>query len=139
MVRCPMWPDEAPPGTYEGHQIHNHPRRASASRASRLNGEITARLPAIARNNLQKSLIEPSKSGCQRLPKNDLFATIRSHFHALNCEPSKALIPFVYRHFIGVSSGSGGINRTSTQRLGKPTAGRAAPAPPAQKRAERVW
>jgi len=110
MVRCPMWPDEAPPGTYEGHQIHNHPRRASASRASRLNGEITARLPSIIR----KILHEAAKSGCQRLPNIDLFATIRPHCHALICAPTKALNPFVYRHFIGVLSGSSGINRTST-------------------------
>jgi len=101
MVRCPMWPDEAPPGTYEGHQIHNHPRRASASRASRLNGEITARLPAIGRNNLQTILSEAGKSGCQRLPNIDLFATIHPHCHVLDYKPEKALNPFVYRLLLG--------------------------------------
>jgi len=59
--------------------------------------EITARLPPIARENLQRIMSEVGKSGCQRLPKYDLFATIRPHCHALDYKPEKALQPFIYR------------------------------------------
>ena len=82
--------------------------------------EITARLPPIPTNILQKIWNKAGKSGCQRLPINDLFATICPHCLALNCEPVKTLFPFIYRHLIGVLSGSRGINRTSRQRLGQP-------------------
>ena len=97
-----------------------HPRRADAPRACQLNSEITARLPPIPTNILQKIWSKAGKSGCQRLPKIDLFATICPHCLALDYKPEKALIPFIYRNFIGVLSGSRVRNRTSTQRLGKP-------------------